>query len=434
MSEPYLRSSSTTKVHRTRRGSILMNGNESGSGTAKRTFSDTSSLVGSKNPNWRRQVKRGLQAGTPLSASKVRYTVGPHNAEEWYLYTGAYKLTHKKLDYHEGSSFQAFPYYNPTGSSQVTEADNQAKTNYISNAEKARQILQSGEMIGEFSELVRQVSSPAKSLRHGLGEYVQTVKKRLGARRRNGTLRRNSRDQAKMLSDTWLEYSFGWRPLIGGISDVYDYVAETDPFSRHDTRKIQGVGKAEGAAWISSTKSQKTISIPGFSSRTRGFTRVVVIYRGHVSMSSTAGGYVTEKVGFAPSQWLPTAWELIPYSFLLDYFANIGSMISALSFPVSALDWTVKSVIIENEGKFVDTKAIWKYGDGIQGSAPYQFISDKRLWRLGGASTFVKTVQRDPYYGSFIPTLEFSIPGSGTKWLNLAALFLGARQVQKLLS
>jgi len=434
MGEVYSKASSSSRVLRLARGAILFNGNESGSGTAKSTAVSTRSLVGSKNPYWKEQVRRGIQAGTSLSASEVKRNTGPHNVEEWNLFLGAYKQTHVKLHYHTGGIHSLGPAVIPSQSSLVTEANNQALSNYISQAENARQILQSGELIGEFAELARQLGSPMRNLRHGLGEYVQAVKKQLGARRRNGTLRRNSRDQARMLSDTWLEYSFGWRPLLNSVGDVIDYIRETDPYSRFDTRKIRGVGKAQGAWWISPTQSQKTVSSPGFTSKIRGFANITVIYRGHVSMSSNAAGYVAEKVGFAPSQWLPTAWELIPYSFLIDYFSNVGNIVSAFSFPKSALRWTMKTVVVEAESRYTDVKPIWKGGDGILGTAPYQYRSDKRIFRLGGASTTSKTVQRDPYSGSLIPELEFSIPNRGTQWLNLGALFLGARYVQKLLS
>jgi len=35
--------------------------------------------------------------------------------------------------------------------------------------------------------------------------------------------------------------------------------------------------------------------------------------------------------GFQPSEFLPTAWELLPWSFLADYFSNIGDCLTAWS-------------------------------------------------------------------------------------------------------
>jgi hypothetical protein len=94
----------------------------------------------------------------------------------------------------------------------------------------------------------------------------------------------------------------------------------------------------------------------------------------------------------------------------------------------------MKTVVKTSEGRFVDIEPLYKYNDNIQGQAPYKFYTTKEAYGVRGASTRLKTVERGPYSGSFIPTLEFSIPGSGTKWLNMGALFLGSRLVQKLLS
>jgi hypothetical protein len=150
-------------------------------------------------------------------------------------------------------------------------------------------------------------------------------------------------------------------------------------------------------------------------------------------MSSSRAGYITEKLGFSPDQWIPTLWELVPYSFVLDYFANIGDILYAANFPRSLIPWIMKTTVVESTSKFVDCSPLWRHADQSGSNANATWTISRKLRSMGAASSFVKRVYRAPYQGSIIPDLEFSIPSSSTQWLNLAALFAGGRKVQKLL-
>jgi hypothetical protein len=41
------------------------------------------------------------------------------------------------------------------------------------------------------------------------------------------------------------------------------------------------------------------------------------------------------------------------------------------------------------------------------------------------------TVTRAPYIGSLIPSLQFTIPGLGTKWINMGALIAQSRATSR---
>jgi hypothetical protein len=399
------------------------------------------SLVGVKNPKWKEQIDRNIQAGTQMSATIVQYNLKAHSAEEiWnHSWKGAPKGSYPSVDFYFGDKFQSIPWAGSHDPALLAKANNHALTNFISEANDARQVLQSGELIGEFAELVRQVKSPGKSLRNGVGAYIRSVRNRAVKSRR--LLRRLPRHRradvlTKMVTDTWLEYKFGWAPLISELDDVIDYITDKESFKRRDIQAIQGVGIAEDSFWDPGSGSamlQRTFSSPGFKARSRVISKTTVIYRGQVRMSASESGYIAEKVGFAPDQWLPTLWELVPYSFLADYFANVGDIIYALSFPRSLLPWIMKTTVEETTTSFCDQRPVWKTAADVVENSRTIAVIDKRVNSMGSASTYVKRVEREPYYGSLVPDLEFSIPGTATKWLNMAALFAGGRGVQKLL-
>jgi hypothetical protein len=402
---------------------------------------DTRSLVGTKNPRWREQIKRNIQAGTTMSATIRRYDLKAHSAEEIWIHDwkGEPKGSYPSVDYYFGDKFQQIPWAGSHDPALLAKANNHALTNFISEANDARQVLQSGELIGEFTELVRQVKSPGKSLRNGLNAYIRSIRNRAMKSRR--LLWRQPRHRradvlTKMVTDTWLEWKFGHAPLISELDDVIQYIIDEDSFNRRDIQAIQGVGIAEDSFWdpnSGSSMSQRTFSSPGFKSRSRVISKATVIYRGQVRMSASESGYIAEKVGFAPDQWLPTLWELVPYSFLADYFANIGDIIYALSFPRSLLPWIMKTTVEETTTSFCDQQPVWKTAADTFENSRTKAVIVKRVNSMGSASTYVKRVEREPFYGSLVPDLEFSIPGTATKWLNMAALFAGGRSVQKLL-
>lgn len=430
----YQKSSPRTKKGRAEWGRVNWNQTSSGS-SASVLHSLEDYLNGYKNPRWREAVRNNNQAATEMVAQLERLNVKRHSAEEYWNWWVTPKPSQPLYQWYEGD----YILHNLTpsssaGSSLETKANNQALTAFISDADSKRQVLQSGELIGEYAELVRQVKRPGESLTRGLKSYVNSVRNRVTrAPVRRLPYHRRQDVQAKIISDTWLEYKFGWQPLINEIDGVIDYYNEEDISSRYDVVQVQGVGREQGAAWNSSSHVQFTAYGPGARARIRTFSEVLVVYRGQLDMASSAAGYTAEKVGFAPSQWLPTAWELVPYSFLLDYFANIGDMIYAISFPRSQLRWITKTVVANDEVRYVDTIPTWLNGTVIGNPYYPSGTIDRRLYSLGGASRTLKRVERGPYSGSLVPTLEFSIPNTATKWLNMAALFAGARYVQKLL-
>lgn len=434
MSEEYVRSYNLTKQFRGNYYIKLFNGSYHTNLTQSSSLNHGGFLIGSKNPKWRKDIRKGVQAGTTLSAQRTELHYKPHELWEPQIWSGTPRPQDTVEKYSQGDHYSSVPTPTMSAGPLVTEANNQALTAFVSKAENARRVLLSGETIGEWGQLVRMISSPGKSLRRGLDAYVGTLRKRVTRRsvRRLPKYRRSS-EQAKIIGDTWLEYNFGFKPLVSEIDEAIDYFNEEDPTARYDLRSIKAAGVAEDAQWILGSKArvQYTPGKPGVKYRKRETAKVIVVYRGHVRMSPSASGYIAEKVGFHPTQWLPTAWELVPYSFLIDYFVNIGDIISAVSFPRSRMAWVLKTVVTIRRGYFCDAEAFWSPPSGV--TAGVAWTRQQIPYSLGGAEKRITTVERSPYNGSFIPDLTFSLPGSGTRWLNLAALFTGTKSLQKLL-
>jgi hypothetical protein len=111
---------------------------------------------------------------------------------------------------------------------------------------------------------------------------------------------------------------------------------------------------------------------------------------------------------------LPTAWELIPYSFAVDYFTNIGDIVSAWSFGSKDLRWVSRTRYSKQLRWSEDAGGAHWVNSNPEGSWTY---------RPESINFSTTSFDRGQYYGSLVPDFTWEIPGVGSKkWLNLAAL------------
>jgi hypothetical protein len=119
------------------------------------------------------------------------------------------------------------------------------------------------------------------------------------------------------IASSWLEYRYGWRILF------YDLVSLSNAIANlNDDRKRRS--QRSGTSTYSDVVTNYS-----FSDGNTGFTgvnqdRTEISVRGSVTAD-----IIPPNIQFNP---LVTTWELVKYSFIIDWFVNIGQAISALSF------------------------------------------------------------------------------------------------------
>lgn len=105
-----------------------------------------------------------------------------------------------------------------------------------------------------------------------------------------------------------------------------------------------------------------------------------------------------------------TTWELIPWSFLIDYFVNVSDIIQAFCTSTRGVAYVSKSQIMTRGRKQVGSTVA---------TAGTQYKITENVPRV--VTSTKRSVVRD---GSplGIPSVVFSLPGSSVRYLNIAAL------------
>lgn len=394
----------------------------------------SSSLSGVKLPSWKRRVRDGVSATTRLVGSKyaiLDYTPGRHDLvwrnqiwPNWYT----------EYDYKEGiwlyySDFYSFPGLPSAGESQ---ADNVAKAKFVKYARQAQSTFAVGVSGGELRETLRFIRSPLRGLHRGLRDYMELVKKR--ARERRYIKRRNLDKKVRetilnrMVAGTWLEAQLAINPLMGEVKSGAEALARIVTKVERERVPIKGTGRVEGYVKLGNPAG-------GWSSYykilSEDKTYVEVTYKGAVRVTMPEKHRIRSKLeilGLMPRDFLPTVWELIPGSFLMDYVYNIDDIISASTYSLANFAWVQKTVrkgaertvtmLYDQKGKHVSLN-LTNPGEGVLVDS----FSTPR-------SVLLRTsVVRDVYTGSLVPDLTVNVPSSAKKWANIAGLLLVQKRV-----
>jgi len=363
-----------------------------------RTWSDSRSEQ--DLPNYRQVIKRGGNASNPYSCSYRTWRPGNGYISISWKETFGNKVLHREDT--NGSICGQVGLTAAASSVDITDADIQAKVKFLRSIRRTQRSFQSGVFLGELRETLQMLKRPASTLRRGLDTYYSDVKKR--------TRRMSGPSATRVVQDTWLEYSFGWQPLISDIRDAHK--ALTKPYV--ETRPVYGDADIFSCQ---DSRSFHTHHFTHYILNRKASTVAGVRYKGRVRAINNPTQRQLANWGLTTSELLPTIWELIPYSFLVDYFTNIGDLIDAATTVTSGLVWYCRT--IKRESKLEVSLA--PNLAAIKASIPtLQSCSSSYSGYQNHAVEYIRDI---PNLSVSVTDLRFEVPGySSRKWLNIAAL------------
>lgn len=384
----------------------------------------TTVTKGPNYPNYRLLLTTGQNACTVLTVDGYKRTKSrpvsavftPTCKSNCSNPAGSYTMTGVGY-FGDTSACTLIPTGNPSGLSTYA-AQQEALTELWKKIEKARSPAQLGEDLGEIRELVHLLRSPAKAFREGLNAYHATIKKW-----RHRTKRFSSREVDTFLADTWLSYAFGWKPLVNDVKSAAEALAERNIRLQHvPTTKIvrshavnSGVDAQYSNISAGGTGYCSFVSDLIYSHETQVHLKAAV----RLEQASGFPG-ILGILGLNLDNFVPTLWELIPYSFVVDYFTNIGDLIYAVHTGTGSINWlngtTVQKYVVEYPNITAGPASTYAgYTANCRG-----YVTTLQAGRY--RTERVKIV-RDPYYPISYPDFHFQVPGMGSlKWLNLTAL------------
>lgn len=371
--------------------------------------------TGSGCKDWRTKIRNGENATTGLMASYTNLDSVPFR---WF--TEYYEPNVKVRRTNEGQGDVAGTC--PAGTPNIhvctlnsSSARNKARAKFYKKL-RAKQIQMSGPtFLGELLETLRMVRRPFDGIRNRATHYLNGLHKVKGTRPESWT---------KTIANSWLEQSFGWAPLINDAEDAYEAYRRLN--EKRDSGPITaGFVETQDDAGLTSPfgPGQDNIALGVTSYLKVRFnasnkSRVKVRYKGHLIAS---GGCELQAnlalFGFVPNEFIPTAWELLPWSFLVDYFTSVGDVLTAASTNTNRLAWVNETII--SEGIFSAQTLI----DEKNTDAANNGWKRLKLSSDGGRYVLTRKDISRGTGGLTLPTLSFGVDLGWGQSANIAALW-----------
>lgn len=340
------------------------------SGTVFNYLTSTNSrLDGFKNPRWRDQVGMRVQAGTPATGTHRYLNAG-------YAVISGYREDKVTIfpnppDW-KRSGYISFgniwPYSGiPTAAmtnSERTSLTTKARLDFLKNCYELSTSAALGASLLEAREVVRFLKHPMASMIKLLEGREIKLHSKFARKNRvttSGRRRRNFGDYQDALSDTWLETQFAIKPLISDVVAAAEHLRD-----RWEHMEVEFV-PVKGKAKIEWTEAMPPLYLDiGASSVRRKFietrkTTKSVRYQGLLRLDPMKGNWSygdMSRLGLGIRSFIPSIYEATPWSFLLDYFFDVGGLIQSFSFPLSFLRFTTVTIRTECE-TVIDDALIW---------------------------------------------------------------------------
>lgn len=389
--------------------------------------------VGSNLPHYRRLIKLGQYAGTGM-------TVTVSNAEASSVTS---EVTYRKSanpsspDYGVvGGTFGLEGNPNPlnppvlsqhTGSASLLEARNRAVRQLQKTFTQRRRQFQGIVAAGELMKTVGMVTRPARALQSSASRFISRLR-RLRIRETSGS------NWARVVADSWLELNFGWKPLLSDVRDGALALARTATRDALSRQQFRSHGSHEHI--VSTPTVMRNPSLDPFNTlfykgmRIQKQTMEIILYgvwTTNLSNPEVLHSSASRLASLSGLNWedVPAqAWELIPWSFVVDYFSNVGDCIEAAANTEGGPKWVCEVQKLsseQTENLYLDVPSLQTNLGGL-----YWHSSDTGY----SSYTSYQTISRGLFNMNFFsPNLTFRLPVD-MQWLNLAALVAGGNALQ----
>lgn len=378
------------------------------------TFLFQNSRSGSSNPGWKQKVAQRHFVASPYSRTSLSIESTHGSCGLYWKRKNAGKdeqcfTTFTGQNFASGQGIPSLQYSTGEKASALATAQSRLFDKLRHETSEANCMVS----LGELRETIRMIKRPAMGFVRVLDAYSRSSK----------SLRDESRTRRAFLRGVvplYLEAVFGWSPLVADIGALARVAA------RHM------IGKP-ALTRISSTVTSPQKATPPYNTvvgpfdcqfRLSSVTTAELTTSAKAYIRTTVSGPISsiENLrllgGFTFENFVPTAYELIPWSFVADYVSNLGDVISAATA-------CQKDVI----GYVSSTKETSSRFESVQFDSSKTIASvggfDHRPFGVGGGNVKFSLVSFQRTVGGSIPVPDFQLAvPSGMQFTNLGFLAL----------
>lgn len=351
-------------------------------------------LNGQSLPNYKSIIRAGGDATTSLQAGRntFKYTPG-------YAHGTGVNGNNQTIPW--SSSYQGLDFL-PIGGGPAVPQDLVLQSQAAARSRAFKKLYEfqtdfNGQIIlAELNQTLALLRNPLKSM-----IALTTELKSLS--------RRSKKMVPKEIANSWLAYRFGVLPLISDVASIIKLANSLDAKKKLAYRTYGMAESSTSEPWRNIINSFVT----GYGTTTVKYKAETIIHFGiNLEMLTPPVSLSGRFLNTADDlKSLPiTAWEMIPWSFLVDYFVNIGDIVQAVSQGNSLLSFSSESLIRSQ-------------------------IIDGRVYAIQPNDERVKVMLAKPTSYSYnlrevtrvkgplgIPPVVFSLPGTKVRLGNMAAL------------
>lgn len=387
--------------------------------TLSYTWNCDSAKNGSPVPRYRELIKSMASATSAYSAvgkdvewSSVSFsatTVHPSNGKViTYLHEG-FGLTHRP-------THSALPIVGSVKGAAVAKfysklADAISRFKGLVFAGELRESLDTiGQNLSRLMKLLRGLWVLLRDFRRQLRRALRKARTRIRKKRLIAAAERRA-------SSWYLEFTFGVQPLIEDIESLYGVFckerAEVERIharQREDGETRSPVGTKAYCGSCILMDEVTTVRSTVKSTCTGGIKHVIPERPNNLEGTAEALGLTLQQV-------IPSIWELTPFSFLVDYFVNVGDLLNTAAYGNTSLFYSCQSTLLKSETEVLCSNP-------RKGADKY--------WTFKIAEIDASSVRVSLPYWSFLretlnpmnATISFHIPLNGKQWINMVALFV----------
>jgi hypothetical protein len=372
----------------------------------------TNISAGVKLPRWRDLIKQGLGATTPFGYSYQDARQVPLQIWQYLSWKDVFGSTFRHEQRLEGLAPLTGVVSLPTATvASQANAKDRCLRRFHDKWESVQSSFEAGQDLGESREALRMITRPADALRSNTLAYLDDLAK-IGARKY-----RSIAHLVKAVTGSYLEWTYGWKPATSSIASA---IVGFQNQSRH----FDAVPVYSSATDTSSGSSQEVVLLSKPPLTLYGTRKSFASYT-YRAFGMVRTGAVDGRIGTAQMlqldlpHFVPTLYDLIPYSFVVDYFTNLGDIVHSLAHRRADLIWSCFSSRHTRQCVISPTRMIRN-----EPTPPGTLFYDRYGYRGGNAVVSQVDGTREDFVPGYLGAVgfQFRIPISSKPWENLSVL------------